>query len=105
MSVNIEATAESMLKSLDSLRTTPDVMQPLHRVWFEIPDTVTWYRIMAEARALYGKTWRAQSHVKRKLEMWNRLGPVKVWFDVPDPAFATWVSVKCSVIAIQNPGK
>ena len=105
MSVNVEATAESMLEPLDSLRKTPTVMQPLHRVWFEVPDTEKWYAIIAEARQLYGQNWNSQRHVKRKLEAWNRVLPVPVWFDVPDPAFATWVSVKCSVIAIKKPGK
>ena len=105
MSVNVEATAKSMLMPLDSLETTPEVMQPLHRVWFEIPDTETWYAVIAEARRMYGNNWRSQRHIKRKLEAWHRVAPVPVWFDVPDPAFATWIGVKCSVIAVKKPGK
>jgi len=49
---------------------------------------------------LYGNhKWRGQPRVRRKLENnWNRKS-VRVWFDVPDPNFATWISVKHSVIA------
>ena len=38
--------------------------------------------------------------MKRKLERntWQK-NTIPVWFEVPDPAFATWVSVKHSLIA------
>lgn len=101
MTVNIEGAALSIPKSLDSLRTTPLVM---HRITFEIASTGTWYAIMKEARALYGTNWRSQSHVKRKLERWGTK-MVPVWFEVPDPAFATWIAVKHAVIATLAPGK
>jgi hypothetical protein len=97
MTVNIEGSALSIPKSLDSLKVTPLIM---HRVTFQIANTKIWYAIMKEARILYGKNWRGQPHVKRKLERnkWqNRMVPV--WFEVPDPAFATWVAVKHAVIA------
>jgi hypothetical protein len=97
MTVNIEGSALSIPKSLDSLKVTPLVM---HRVMFQIANTTQWYAIMKEARTLYGKNWRGQPHVKRRLERnrWNH-GLVPVWFEVPDPAFATWVAVKHAVIA------
>ena len=76
----------------------------MHRITFDISNTSTWYAIMKEARALYGTNWRSQSHVKRKLERWGA-SVVPVWFEVPDPAFATWVAVKHAVIAHSVVGK
>lgn len=71
-----------------------------HRVWVEISDLDTWYKIIHEARDLYGNhNWRGQSRVRRKIENnWTKKS-VRVWFDVPDANFATWVSVKHGVIA------
>ena len=106
MSVKIETATLSMSDSLDSLKETPLVM---HRIWFDVKSIESWYAIMKEARALYGKNWQGQPKVKRKLEniSWADLTTpsVQVWFDVPDPAFATWISVKHAVIAIEPPGK
>jgi len=97
MSVNIAVSALSMPQSLDSLK----IVTPLgmHRITFEIDRVETWYKIMAEARAQFGKNWRGQPKAKRKLESWRPQGSpsVRVWFDVPDPSFATWVAVKLGV--------
>ena len=102
MSVNIEASALSMPKSLDSLRETPAVM---HRIYFEVAGTQPWYAIMKEARSLFGKNWRCQGHVKRKLERnWHKT-PQRVWFDVPDPTFGTWVAIKHAVRHVESPNK
>lgn len=89
-----------MSSSLDSLKETASDMHPFHRVWVEITDTDTWYALIREANTLYGThNWRGQPRVKRKLiNNWGSKS-VRVWFDVPDPTFATWVSVKHSVIA------
>jgi hypothetical protein len=97
MTVNIEAAALSMPESLDSLKTTP---LPMHRITFSLKGTDQWYAIMKEARALYGKTWRSQPHAKRRLDRyrWNR-ETERVWFEVPDPAFASWCAVKLAVEA------
>jgi hypothetical protein len=101
MTVNIEGSASSILESLDSLSETPLVM---HRIWFQLHTVKEWYAVMKEARAMFGKNWRTQSRVKRRLENNNLWGlnvtqTVPVWFEVPDPAFATWVAVKHAVIA------
>jgi hypothetical protein len=71
----------------------------MHRITFEIGNVDTWYKIMAEARSQFGKGWRGQPKVKRKLESWRPAGaaPIRVWFEVPDPSFATWVAVKLGV--------
>lgn len=98
MSVETETSASSMSASLNSLETTPLVM---HRIWFDLRDTKTWYAIMKEATALYGRDgWKSQPRVRRRLEKfaWERTRAENhVWFEVPDPAFATWISVKYSV--------
>ena len=53
MSVEIAAPTSSMPQSLDSLKmVTPLAM---HRITFEIKNVDTWYKIMAEARAQFGK--------------------------------------------------
>lgn len=106
MSVETETTALSMSASLNLLESTPLVM---HRIWFDLRDTKTWYAIMKEATVLYGRDgWRSQPRVRRRLDkfVWerNRLEN-RVWFEVPDLSFATWCAVKHAVIVIKNPGK
>lgn len=88
-----------MSKQLDPLRTTAP---ELHRFWFSIRTTEQWYGIMREARAWFGKNWRGMSKVRRKIDTTYRSPaprrePLLVWFEVPDPRFATWVSVKMSI--------
>ena len=73
----------------------------MHRIWFDLRDTETWYAVMKEATTLYGRNgWKGQPRVRRRLEkfVWERNRPENyVWFEVPDPSFATWISVKYSV--------
>ena len=104
MSVKIEA-SDLMLPSLDSLKTTA---LPMHKLYFELSSVEAWYAIMREARAQFGKNWRSQAHVKRRLEhsaLW-RLGEhaERVWFEVPDPKFGTWIAIKHAVRQVE-PGK
>ena len=82
MTVKIQDTALSIPESLDSLKVTPLSM---HRITFVLVSLDQWYKIMREARALYGRNWRGQPHVKRKLERnrWNKT-QVPVWFEVPN---------------------
>lgn len=84
----------------------------LHRVYFEISTTGQWYAIMGEARALYGKNWKCQGHVRKKLDRYawgNSSGTftkfVTIWFEVPDPKFTTWVSMKLAVRAVDGKNK
>jgi len=105
MSVKIEA-SDSTLQSLDSLKTTA---LPMHKLYFELSSVDTWYTIMKEARTQFGKNWRSQSHVKRRLEhagLW-RLGDraERVWFEVPDPKFGTWIAIKHAVRQVEPTGK
>ena len=107
MSVDAPASTLSMPEPLSSLKLTPPVM---HRIWFNIATgktgLKTWYSIIQEANTVFGKTnWRGQPHVKRKLEnMWNK-ELVRVWFDVPDPSFGTWCSLKYAVILTKTSNK
>ena len=104
MSVKIEA-SDLMLPSLDSLKTTPLSM---HKLYFELTTVEQWYAIMREARAQFGKNWQGQRHVKRRLEhasLWRLDGHAeRVWFEVPDPAFGTWIAIKHAVRQVE-PGK
>jgi len=99
MSVKIATASSSMSQSLDSLKLVTPL--GMHRITFEVGTVETWYKIMSEARAQFGKNWRGQPKVKRKLESWRPAGsaPIKVWFEVPDQTFATWVAVKHAVIS------
>jgi len=70
----------------------------MHRVTFRIKTTDQWYSIMREARQAYGRNWHGQRKVKRGLDRnsWDDR-PFDVWFEVPDPAFASWCAVKLAV--------
>ncbi len=89
-----------MSMSIDPLKTTA---QELHRFWFEVGSVEQWYEIMRECRIWFGKNWRCMPKVRRKFNRntprlaWNPTPTVEVWFDVPDPGFATWISVKHSL--------
>lgn len=93
-----------MSKQLDPLGTTAP---ELHRFWFVISTEQQWYGIMQECRAWFGHTWQGMAKVRRKLHARHprtRAIPVPVWFDVPDPRFATWIAVKMS-LQVQSDAK
>ena len=105
MSVEIETSALSMFESLDSLKLTPLVM---HRIQVELRDITTWYAVIRELNQVYGaNNWRGQNHVRRRLEdmIWNDSKTLWVWFDVPDPAIASWLAVKLAVSIRLQPNK
>jgi hypothetical protein len=70
-----------------------------HRFWFVLSSEQQWYDVMRECRSWFGKNWRGMSKVRRKFapRVNIRMTHIPVWFEVPDPRFATWVSVKMSV--------
>lgn len=77
-------------------------MEPgLHRIYVSLTTAEQWYGIMRECRSWFGKNWRTQPRVKRKLAESQRYGrstpSVQVWFEVPDLRIATWISVKYSL--------
>ena len=81
----------------DPLKVTA---QELHRFWFTLSSVDQWYAVMRECRVWFGRDWRSMSKVRRKLDPHRgriRVVNVPVWFDVPDPRFATWISVKMSI--------
>jgi hypothetical protein len=102
MSVDVETAVLSMSEPLDSLKTTPLIM---HRIYFNVASLKEWYSIMGEARVMFGKGWRTQSHVRRKLERINPWNPAAhpVWFEVPDPQFGTWCALKLAVVLATPP--
>ena len=106
MSVKIEASTLSMPESLDSLKITPSTVH-LHRVFVELANTDQWYKIIREANTLYGShNWRGQPRARRRLERERWSGKVtSIWFDVPDPAIASWLAVKLAVQVKLVPNK
>jgi hypothetical protein len=101
MSVDVETSAQSMFEPLDSLKTTPLVM---HRIYFELTTITEWYAIMREARIMFGRNWRGQGHVRRRLvrNPWNPTAE-RVWFEVPDQQFGTWCALKFAVVLATPP--
>jgi len=91
-----------MSKSIDPLKTTTP---ELHRFWFMVSTEQQWYQIMRECREWFGRNWHGMSKVRKKLQgPAPRLGALPVWFDVPDPRFATWIAVKMS-LQVQSDAK
>lgn len=91
--------------SLEPLKITAPA---LHRFWFTLSTADQWYAVMHECCNLYGRNWRTQRHVLKGFRKLSSYSPViqrwmkehcpqTVWFDVPDPQFATWVAVKFSI--------
>ena len=71
----------------------------------EIDDFRVWYKIIREANKLYGKNWRGQQGVKRRLTSSAVRVPHVIWFKVPDEKFATWIALKYAVTPVAPPGK
>jgi len=74
--------------------------QSYYRFWFVLSSEKQWYAIMRECRTWFKRDWRTMSKVRRKLDPSRsriRSVNVPVWFEVPDPRFATWISVKLSL--------
>ena len=102
-----------MSMSLEPLKITA---LPLHRFWFKLFTQEQWYAVMHECRNLYGRNWAAQRHVLKGfrkvsgyspvIQKWmQKHSPQVVWFEVPDPNFATWATVKFSIEVADNPNK
>jgi len=104
MSIEIETSALSMSGSPDSLKTTPPIM---HRIHFEVQGVDTWYALHAEAKTMFGKNYRSQKHVKKRIEraFFHCTTNHCVWFDVPDLGFGTWCAIKHAVTVVDSVGK
>ena len=84
----------------------------MHRIFVEIGSIEVWYKIIAEANREFGvRGWRGQSGTKRRLDRSGRAWPeshktaVRVWFEVPDEKFATWIAIKYAVTVLAPSGK
>lgn len=90
------------------LMSTETSTTDLQKFWFQISTENQWYAIIRECREWFGKNWKGQPKVRRKLGniLNGRAGTshLMVWFEVPDSRFATWVSVKYS-IQVQSDAK
>lgn len=79
-----------------------------YKFWFMITTEKQWYDIMRECRSWFGRDWKSMSKVRRKLSNNRtpapRYAPLPVWFEVPDPRFATWIAVKMS-LQVQSDAK
>lgn len=100
------------MTDLSGLQNNIEPGANMHRVYFEVSSTDAWYAIMREARALYGQVWSCQGHVRKKLDRIayhnstaDNLHYERVWFEVPDPMFSTWISMKLAVRAVDGKNK
>jgi hypothetical protein len=87
----------------DPLRSTAPELQ---RFWVYVNTTEQWYSVMKECRAWFGKNWKCQGKVRKKLSSHSGLRWAKqlepVWFDVPDARWATWVATKMSLQVVAD---
>lgn len=71
----------------------------MHRILVSVYVRDEWYSVVREANAWFGPgNWRGQRRVKRSLReskssIWQT-EPRKIWFEVPDLKFASWIMVK-----------
>lgn len=76
----------------------------MHRFYVDLHTQDQWYSVIREANQWFGhKGWKGQNNVRRKLTQ-NQYTPtinrtVRVWFEVPDLKFATWLGIKYSINA------
>ena len=98
-------TSYYMSISLEPLKVTSP---PLHRFQFRIHTIEQWYAVIDECRKLYGTNWRTKRNVLKQFKRIKSFNPMvqrwmtrnfshSIWFEVPDPYFATWISVKYSI--------
>jgi hypothetical protein len=97
-----------MSKQSDPLRTTAP---ELHRFYVRLTNDRQWYAVMSECRAWFGKNWRCQNKIRKKLRSGRAIGPrtghvikITAWFEVPDLGVCTWIATKHSLeITAQAP--
>lgn len=57
---------------------------------------------MNECRQWFGAEWKGQARVGRKLKANFTREEIPIWFDVPDPRWATWVVTKFAVRVVSE---
>lgn len=71
----------------------------MHKIFVTCSLQSEWYAVIREANRWFGTgNWRGQRRVKRTLRaepsrIWLPQ-PRKIWFEIPDIEFASWISVK-----------
>lgn len=43
----------------------------MYKIWFDVYDRNQWYDIIRECKKWFGKEWRGQRGVRRKLDMFH----------------------------------
>ena len=72
-----------------------------HRVTVQVQTQDQWYDVIREANTWFGRgNWRGQRNVRKKFLYGT--GPLDVWFEVPDPKFASYISLKYSSTQYQK---
>jgi hypothetical protein len=85
-----------MSKHVDPLGKTASELQ---RFYVRVRTPEQWYAVMHECRAWFGRDWRTQPRVRRKLHPRFSLTSesLSVWFEVPDLRICTWIATKLAL--------
>jgi hypothetical protein len=86
----------------------------MQRILVEVKNQEEWYAVVREANRWFGTgNWRGQRRVRRQLRPASRYPATfgwmvetkKIWFDVPDIKFASWIKVKYTLpVELVNQG-
>jgi hypothetical protein len=66
----------------------------MHRFTVDCYNEDQWYDIIRECKRLFKNDWRGQRHVLKKLKNKNHQKPIKIWFEIPDNRFASYITLK-----------
>ena len=81
----------------------------VHRYRVYCTTVKEWYAVMNECRRWFGTEWKGQGRVGRKLKANFASIEIPIWFDVPDPRWATWIVTKFALRVVSEdkykPGK
>lgn len=73
-------------------------MTTTYKFYVYVSNSKQWYSVMNECRKWFNTNWRSQPRTLRKIKQLNYIvgGPkeLPVWFEVPDPRWATWIGTK-----------
>ena len=70
----------------------------MYKFYVYVSNSKQWYAVMAECRKWFSGNWTCQRNILKKIKQLHYIDGVlkemPVWFAVPDPRWATWISTK-----------
>lgn len=74
----------------------------LYRFYVYCTSEQQWYAVMRECRTWFGTNWKCQSKRRRKLKSNWGYEEVSIWFDIPNPTWATWIGTKFALRVVSE---